>query len=70
MRLKDFKDNKGLSYSELGRLLGISKSRAYHICHGTGGSVRVDEINSIANKTEGQVSPADLGVSLKRRQCA
>lgn len=62
MTLQDYKDSKNLSYSKLGELLGCSKSRAYDICKGIGGALKIEEINKINKATGGLVSPVDLGL--------
>ena len=69
MTLSDFKDTKQLSYSALGKLLDCSKARAYHMCLGLGGDLKVQEINKIIEATEGLVTWNDLGLVTTTEVC-
>ncbi len=64
MKLKKFKKLKRLSYTELGKLFSISRSRVYDLCHNRKGSIRMNEVNSILKNSSGCVTPEDLGLEV------
>lgn len=62
MTPQEYKDINELSYAELGMLFGCSKARAYDICRGRGGDLRVSEINRMLEASEGQIQAKDVGL--------
>ena len=62
MDLKTFKQNKDLTYDELGRLFGMSRSRVFDLCTGRKGCIRIQEMNTIIQVADGEISPEDLGL--------
>ncbi len=67
MDLKTFKENRNLTYDQLGKLFNLSRSRTFDLCTGRKGRIRVHEMNSILEKSNGDICLEDLG--LKRENC-
>jgi hypothetical protein len=64
MTPEEFKEFKGLTYSEMGELFGIKRTRVYDICHGKKGCLRLGEINSIVRNSDGFIHAEDLGLEV------
>lgn len=59
MTLKEFKENKGLTYAELAAFLGFTESTTYNICKNIG-CVTLKNAYRVISKTKGQVTYVDL----------
>lgn len=64
MDLKEFKEEKNLTYDQLGKLFNISRSRAFDLCVGRKGCLRLHEINKILQVSKGHIQPEDLGLEV------
>ena len=62
MDLKAFKEKKELTYDQLGLLFNMSRSRAFDLCTGRKGCIRVQEMNTIIKESDGDICPEDLGL--------
>jgi len=62
MTVQEYKDINELSYAQLGMMFGCSKARAYDICRGKGGDLRISELNRIMVASEGQIQARDMGL--------
>jgi len=61
MTLEEYRKLNRLSYRSLGNMLDISPTYAWYVCNGRK-TVSLPLLNSIVKATNGQVTPADLGV--------
>ncbi len=64
MDIREFKEEKNLTYDQLGRLFNMSRSRAFDLCTGRKGCLRLNEINKIIKASEGYIQPEDLGLEV------
>ena len=62
MDLKEFKEERELTYDQLGELFNMTRSRAFDILNGRKGCLRLYEINTILQKSDGLIQPEDIGL--------